>query len=896
MKGKPRSFQGSGKRTTQRSQPVRGDAIQRLKAERAVSFATSELAGRELLLQQILDTSSVAIFRVNMMGRITHVNRRMVDMFGWTQTELVGREYVDLVDPLERAVSRKLTLQLLGGHVASTDVERLYRKADGSDFWGHLSGRRFVDVHGQSLGLVGVLADITERKRADQRQQHHNRILKMLAEKSPLATVLDAMVRDVEALDPSRLCSVLLLDADGVHLRHGAAPSLPLFYTQAIDGAAIGMGVGSCGTAAFTGQRAIVEDIATHPWWTPFAELARQAHLGACWSQPILSADGKVLGTFAIYHRQACQPAQWELSLIEDEARLAALAIEMSRADGRLQLAASVFSHAREGIFITDAGSTIVEVNDTFCQITGYSRDEAVGQNPRALLRSGRQSDAFYAARRRVIAEHGYWSGEVWNRRKSGEDFAEMLTISAVRDAAGAVQNYVALFTDITPMKEHQRQLEHIAHFDALTGLPNRVLLADRMHQALTQSQRRKLSVGVVYLDLDGFKSVNDQHGHGVGDELLVALAHRMKAALRDGDTLARIGGDEFVAVLVDLEQVADAEPVLQRLLDAAADTVLLGGETLQVSASIGVTIYPMDGSEADMLLRHADQAMYVAKQAGKNRFHLFDVAHDTAVKTRHESLEHLRGALQRGELVLHYQPKVNMQTGAVVGAEALIRWQHPTHGLLGPNAFLPATENNPVSVEIGEWVIATALAQMVQWQQQGLALSVSVNIAAYQLQQSNFAQRMTQLLAQQPSVKPGLIELEVLETSALDDMGQAVQAVRACQELGVRFALDDFGTGYSSLTHLRHLPAEVIKIDQSFVRDMLEDPDDMAIVQSVIGLARAFRRDVIAEGVETAAHGHRLLAMGCDLAQGYGIARPMPAADIPAWAARWGPESPWAS
>jgi diguanylate cyclase (GGDEF)-like protein len=457
-----------------------------------------------------------------------------------------------------------------------------------------------------------------------------------------------------------------------------------------------------------------------------------------------------------------------------------------------------------------------------------------------------------------------------------------------VRDAAGEPQNYVALFTDITPMKEHQRQLEHIAHFDALTGLPNRVLLADRMQQALTQSQRRGLSVAVVYLDLDGFKAVNDQYGHGLGDDLLVALAHRMKGALRDGDTLARIGGDEFVAVLVDLDQVQDAEPVLDRLLHAAANPVLLGDSTLQVSASIGVTVYPQDGSEVDLLLRHADQAMYVAKQAGKNRFHLFDVAQDTAVKTQRESLEHIRRALERQEFVLHYQPKVNMKTGDVIGAEALIRWQHPERGLLAPAAFLPIIEDHPISVAVGEWVIATALEQMTQWKSQGLELTVSVNIAARQLQQDDFAQRLTGLLARYPAVAPGLLELEILETSALEDIGLVFQAILACQSLGVRFALDDFGTGYSSLTHLRHLPAEVIKIDQSFVRDMLEDVDDLAIVQGVIGLASAFHREVIAEGVETSAHGQRLLLLGCEMAQGYGIARPMPAAELPAWVTNW--------
>jgi diguanylate cyclase (GGDEF)-like protein/PAS domain S-box-containing protein len=601
-----------------------------------------------------------------------------------------------------------------------------------------------------------------------------------------------------------------------------------------------------------------------------------------------------VMGTFALYHRHPCQPAPQDLLQIEDEARLAALAIEKSQADARLHLAATVFSHAREGIMIVDAAHAIVDVNDMFSEITGYSRAEALGRNPRALLNSGRQGDDFYLARHHALDTTGYWSGEIWNRRKNGEVFAEMLTISTVRDAQGRTQNYVALFTDITPMKDYQRQLEHVAHFDALTSLPNRVLLADRMQQALTHSLRRGLSVAVVYLDLDGFKAVNDTHGHGLGDALLVALAQRMKGALRDGDTLARIGGDEFVAVLVDLDRVQDAEPVLERLLKAAAAPVVLGEGLLQVSASIGVTVYPQDDSEVDQLLRHADQAMYVAKQAGKNRYHLFDVAQDTAVKTQRESLDHISRALQQQELVLYYQPKVNMRTGAVIGAEALIRWQHPQRGLLAPAAFLPVIENHPISEAIGEWVIDTALRQMVQWSAAGLNLAVSVNIGARQLQQADFAQRLTQLLQRYPSVLPQTLELEILETSALEDLAQVFQAILACQTLGVRFALDDFGTGYSSLTHLRHLPAEVIKIDQSFVRDMLHDCNDLAIVRGVIGLAAAFQREVIAEGVETSAHGVQLLALGCQMAQGYGIARPMPAADMPAWVARWQPDGAW--
>jgi diguanylate cyclase (GGDEF)-like protein/PAS domain S-box-containing protein len=313
--------------------------------------------------------------------------------------------------------------------------------------------------------------------------------------------------------------------------------------------------------------------------------------------------------------------------------------------EARLRLFASVFTHAREGIVIADAKGLLVEVNDTFTTITGYSRQEAVGQNPRKLLWSGRQSLEFYAARNKILAETGQWSGEVWNRRKNGEIYAEMTTISAVRDESGVTQSFVALIVDITPLKEHQKQLEHIAHYDALTGMPNRVLLADRMQQGMLQCQRRNTSLAVAFLDLDGFKAVNDIHGHDAGDELLIALAQRMKAALREGDTLARIGGDEFVAVMGDLETVQDCEPVLARLLQAAADPVRVGQVMLQVSASVGVTLYPQDGADADQLMRHADQAMYLAKETGKNRYHMFDVAKDAAVQTPRDGVEHLHDA-----------------------------------------------------------------------------------------------------------------------------------------------------------------------------------------------------------------------------------------------------------
>lgn len=562
----------------------------------------------------------------------------------------------------------------------------------------------------------------------------------------------------------------------------------------------------------------------------------------------------------------------------------------------KLELAASVFTHALEGIFITDRDNVVVEVNGAFTRITGFSAAECLGQSV-SILNSGRHGADFFKDLERCVDEQGHWLGELWIRRCDGEAFPALQTTSVVRDAAGAVQYYVSFLSDITERKEHENQLEHIAHFDSLTNLPNRVLLADRMQQAMAQVRRRQLHLAVVYLDLDGFKNINDRHGHDAGDEVLIVMAERMKQALREGDTLARIGGDEFVAILIDLDSQDAANPLLGRLLDAAATPVPLGDIVLDVSASLGVTFYPQASDmDADQLLRQSDQAMYLAKVAGKNRYQVFDAQKDSSMRDHHGSLVRIEQALKRSEFVLYYQPKVNMRTGQVVGAEALIRWQHPERGLLPPAQFLPAIEDHSLSIAVGEWVIDTALTQVEVWRAQGLELPVSVNIGPHQLQQKDFVERLAALLAAHPDVPPASMELEVLETSALEDVSQVSRIIEACTALGVDFALDDFGTGYSSLTYLKRLRVKTLKIDQSFVRDMLEDADDLAILQGVIGLAGAFKRQVIAEGVETVAHGRLLLALGCDLAQGYGIARPMPADAVCEWASAWKPDSAWSS
>lgn len=562
-------------------------------------------------------------------------------------------------------------------------------------------------------------------------------------------------------------------------------------------------------------------------------------------------------------------------------------------ADLALREASTVFESSYEGLMVVDADGLIAKVNPAFVRITGYAPEEVIGKSPR-ILSSGRQDADFYRLMWEAIAKQDFWQGEIWNRRKSGEIYAELLSISVVRSSRGTVEHYVAVFSDISRLKAHEAELDRIAHYDPLTGVPNRRLLADRLAQAIARTARSDMSLAVCYLDLDGFKEVNDSHGHTGGDQLLIGVAEHLKKILRAEDTLARLGGDEFVLLLSDIGSPEECSIILERVLKAVCSPVLIESRPIAVSASIGVSLYPQDHADADTLLRHADQAMYQAKNAGKNRFHLFDPESDRKAQQHRHYTDRVRLALEQSELVLYYQPKVDLRDGRVVGVEALVRWMHPEKGLLPPATFLPHIQGSSLEHDLDNWVIRAALSQATQWHNMGMQLQIGVNISASHLVQIDFYDRLVAALAEQPNLPPAALELEVLETAAFEDINAASAILARCQRLGVRFALDDFGTGYSSLTFLRKLPVDTLKIDQSFVRDMLTDAEDRGIVESVIRLASAFNREVIAEGVETLDIGAALLHLGCHLAQGYGVAKPMPAEALTGWMAQWQQQAPW--
>ncbi|MGC5700606.1 EAL domain-containing protein [Pseudomonas sp. NFXW11] len=549
--------------------------------------------------------------------------------------------------------------------------------------------------------------------------------------------------------------------------------------------------------------------------------------------------------------------------------------------------AAAIFSE-------TDLEGGITYVNDLFCEVSGYSREELIGANHR-MLSSGLHPPEFFGELWRTITQGRVWKGEICNRAKDGSLYwVDSTMVPLVDQRSGKVVRYVSIRFDVSEKRQLLHSLQWRVGHDVLTGLPNRAFLSDLLHQALEFSRQERIPLAVCMLDLDGFKAVNDGYGHACGDLLLVEVAARLRSIIRGEDVVARLAGDEFVLILRYVRDMLELRAALQRVLAAISQPYSIQGKDINVFASIGVTLFPTDDHDADTLLRHADQAMYVAKQSGRNRFHLFDVLRDREVMVTYQTVEQVRQALDGGELHLHFQPKINLRSGAVVGFEALLRWQHPQRGMLGSQEFLPQVEETDLIVDIGEWVMDQVMSQLQRWQAAGHDWPVSLNVAARHFQRSDFVERLKAMLDRYPQVSPALLDLEIVESVAIDNIQRVSDCLEACQGFGVQFSLGDFGTGHSSLSYLKRLRTQTIKIDRLFVRDMLHDQDDQALIQAMVGLARAFGRQVVAEGLDSLAHGERLLALGCEVAQGEFIAAPMPAVAVLEWVRGFQPPLSW--
>jgi diguanylate cyclase (GGDEF)-like protein/PAS domain S-box-containing protein len=543
----------------------------------------------------------------------------------------------------------------------------------------------------------------------------------------------------------------------------------------------------------------------------------------------------------------------------------------------RMRLWGSVIQQSMEAIIVCDARLRIVLVNKAFEDITGYSEAEAVGQTPR-ILHSGRQDRAFYVQMWNSVVQTDQWRGEIWNRRKNGELYMEWLSLTAARGLAGEVTHYIGVFSDITQRKQTEERIQRLAHFDALTGIPNRSLLIDRAGQLLAAARRNGGQVALLFVDLDRFKNINDSMGHEAGDELLKTIATRLQGLVRQSDTVARMGGDEFVIVMAGVSELGDVARLSESVLNAIAAPLSLRGQEVAVTGSVGVCVFPNDAEDVSEMIRNADAAMYRAKEHGRNAYQFYTRSMNDRALEILATETALRHALQRNEFELHYQPQFCAGTERIVGAEALIRWNRPGMGLVSPGTFIPIAEERGLIAAIGQWTLQEAARQAAEWDRAGYPpLPIAVNLSATEFHQTGFVGRIADTLLQH-GLKPDRIELEITEGIIVRDADSTIEILECLHDLGVKLSIDDFGTGYSSLNYLRRFPIDKIKIDQSFVREMMDDTGASGIVLGVIGLAKSLGLEVVAEGVETTEQLRFLRAAHCDFVQGFLLGRALPA------------------
>ncbi|GAB1393528.1 hypothetical protein MASR1M60_16910 [Rhodocyclaceae bacterium] len=551
------------------------------------------------------------------------------------------------------------------------------------------------------------------------------------------------------------------------------------------------------------------------------------------------------------------------------------------RTERQLRLAAHVFDYSGEAILITDRDNRIIEVNPAFTRLTGYSIDEVRSQDP-SMLSSGRTTPEEYQVMWQAVIEKGWWQGEMWDRHKDGETYPKLMTISTVRNVRGEIDYHIASFSDIRDQKAAEERIRHIAHHDALTGLPNRLHLSIALEQVIAAAQRKGTEVALMFLDMDRFKLINDTLGHHVGDQLLIEIGQRLRTCVRESDIIARLGGDEFVVAVTGIEDNLAAASVASKLLHTLGEPYLIGGNTLHSSPSIGISLFPHDGNDIATLMKNADAAMYHAKEQGRNNVQYFRAEMNVAAGRRLELEHDLRAALAAQQFELHYQPKMCAKAGTICGVEALIRWRHPVRGLVSPLDFIPLAEETGLIEPIGAWVLDEACRQLAAWRAAGITnLNMAINLSAHQLRSPDLINLVGLTLCRHALCEND-IELEITESVAMNNPERAIGQLHALRTLGVRLAIDDFGTGYSSLAYLKNLPIQTLKLDRSFVRDIETDANDAAICAATIMLAHTLGLEVVAEGIETEAQRYFLASVHhCDQLQGYLFGKPEPAATL---------------
>lgn len=794
--------------------------------------------------RHVIDNTADGFFVLDTERRFVEVNDTLCQLFGYSREFWLGKTPFDFITDESRI---ELARQI--ARIDSTERRRyrlVARRRDGSSFPILLNTTTHRDPTGKALGSFGFITDLSVVEEAQQA---------VIASEKELSRILDHIQE-----------TYFRTDAEGRLLRISRA---------VID------------LLGWKPEEVLGSRIADH-YWDPAEQDSFLRALAA--------AGGRLAGyQAAMRHRDGhvvwvSTNAQWVRDAQEAIVGVEGTACDVSeqrRQQEALRLAAQVFENSGEAIMITDAERRILSVNRAYTRTTGYRADEVIGQL-QDLLASGHHDEAFLRQMSAILDQTGYWQGEIWSRRKDGEAFPEWLSITAVRDGAGHVTHYLTIFSDISERKAFEARIQFLAQHDPLTHLPNRLLFLDRLEQAIAHAERNQAKVALLLVDLDRFKTVNDSLGHPFGDRLLCDVGLRLKHCVRETDTISRQDGDEFLIVLTDLRDSEAVPRVVEKIMESLATPFQVSGHEVMLTCSIGMAMFPDDGRDFDSLLKKADTAMYSAKEAGRNTFRYFAEKMNVDTMERLELQTRLRRALDRGEFVLHYQPLVELQSGSIVGAEALVRWQCPERGLVPPGCFIPLAEDCGLIVPLGEWVLEEACRELARWHADGdHHLSMAVNLSAIQFRRGNVEESVIRAL-EKSGASASELELELTESILLHDTEQVLGTVRQLKALGIKLSIDDFGTGYSSLAYLKRFAVDKLKIDQSFVRDLPTDRDDAAIVQAVIQMARSLDLAVLAEGAETEEIASQLLALRCDLVQGYHFGRPMPAADFRRWIAEW--------
>ncbi|RJG16327.1 bifunctional diguanylate cyclase/phosphodiesterase [Massilia cavernae] len=813
----------------------------------AIKHLFEDIGRREERFRTIVTQVPGAVFRVRLGGPVDFVSEAIEDISGYPAAQFMRgsvHAWSDLICPEHRRLQYNAVRDACQtGN--PYEVEYRILDATGTERWVCEKGHPRLDADGSVEWVDGIITDISERK--------HNemRIEGLLAEQS---AILDNVmfgvmfVRGRRVVSANRRCEELFGYGSG----ELAGKSTEAFFPSRIDYELAGLRQYQtlASGSDFSEEREYRKRDGSTFWCA----------VSGCALDPYHPNDGSI----------------WVYADIS----------ERKQAEEKLRLSATVLEHIADGVMVVDPDGRIVAVNPAFTQITGYTEHEAIGQEA-TLTRSTRHDERFYQALWDDLQATGFWRGEIWNKRKNGEVYPEWLTISAVRSNDGRITHYVGVFSDITAVKETQEKLDHLAHHDALTTLPNRLLFHDRLQHALLRAARDSEQLAVLFIDLDRFKNVNDTLGHHVGDELLKQVARALSERLRDGDTLARLGGDEFIVLLENVDGAFGAGQVAEKLMTMFEQPFIVSDYELFVTSSVGISLYPNDATDLNMLIRNADVAMYQAKARGRNGYQFYapSMTGEGVERLRLEAM--LRRSIDKNEIFLNFQPQVEIDTGRLVGVEALVRWNSPELGVVPPIRFIPLAEDIGFISQLGKWVLQEACRQMMAWEAQGLAVpKIAVNLSVKQFERGSIATMVADVL-KETGLDPHRLQLEVTE-SVIMNTGDALAFINDLHAIGVGLAIDDFGTGYSSLAYLKQMPVQTLKIDRSFIKDISTDINDEAITIAIIQLGKSLNLSVIAEGVETEEQADFLLRHGCNLAQGYYYSKPvMPEILFEAWNAK---------